>query len=65
MISWSLSERCRTNHFSLVNRVLSEVEGDGKSLELAKKIFQAALAQGKDIYRTALRNIKDEIRIYF
>lgn len=63
--TWESVRTAVEQTISLVNRSYQEVTGDEKSLELAKKIFQAALAQEKDIIGQALRNIKDEIRMYF
>ncbi|SHN18246.1 hypothetical protein SAMN04488057_109143 [Cyclobacterium lianum] len=63
--TWETVRTAVEQTISLVNRSSQEVSGDEKSLELAKKIFQAALAQEKDIIGHALKKIKDEIRMYF
>ena len=50
---------------SLINRSYQQVDGNEKSLDLAKTIFQLSLEQEQDIVVLALKRIKDEVRIYY
>lgn len=63
--TWESVRTAVEQTLSLINRSYQQVDGNEKSLELAKKIFQFALEQEKDIIALALKRIKDEIRVYY
>ncbi|MDN3686847.1 hypothetical protein [Cyclobacterium jeungdonense] len=63
--TWESVRTAIEQTLSLINRSYQQVDGNEKSLELAKKIFQFALEQEKDIIGLALKRIKDEIRVYY
>ncbi|MEX2512470.1 MAG: hypothetical protein WD398_06160 [Cyclobacteriaceae bacterium] len=50
---------------SLINRAYQQTEGNAKSIELTRKIFQMSLEQEQDVVAIALRSIKSELRMYF
>ncbi|MEX0883008.1 MAG: hypothetical protein WDZ72_05985, partial [Cyclobacteriaceae bacterium] len=50
---------------SLINRAYQQTEGNAKSIELTRKIFQISLEQEHDTVSLALRSIKSELRMYF
>ncbi|SEJ39240.1 hypothetical protein SAMN05192553_103642 [Cyclobacterium xiamenense] len=63
--TWESVRTAVEQTLSLINRSYQQVDGNEKSLDLAKTIFQLSLEQEKDIVVLALKRIKDEVRIYY
>jgi hypothetical protein len=63
--TWAAVRSSVEQTLSLINQSYQQVDGNERSLDLAKKIFQLSLEQEQDIVVLALKKIKDEVRIYF
>ncbi|WP_154859151.1 DUF7935 family protein [Cyclobacterium xiamenense] len=63
--TWESVRTAVEQTLSLINRSYQQVDGNEKSLDLAKTIFQLSLEQEQDIVVLALKRIKDEVRIYY
>ena len=63
--TWESIRRAVESVITLVNTGMQEVDPESRGLELAKKIFQLSLDQKNDAVQHALKNVKDEIRVFF
>lgn len=63
--SWNMIRRAMEDLVVKINQAGSEVNKEGRSLELAKRIFDLVMEQGSDQIQEALIFIKNEIRQEF
>jgi hypothetical protein len=63
--AWSQVKTAMEEIVTLINSAASSVAADGKSMDLAKAIFERIIQQELDPSGGALRFIKDEIRQVF
>ena len=63
--TWEKVRSAVEQTISLINKAYQQVDGNEKSIDLSKKIFQLALETDQDSIGLALRKIKDEIRVYY
>lgn len=63
--SWNLAKAAVEEVIGLINSAAEETAGDGRGVELAKKIFDKLVQRNEDPCTTALRFIKNEIRQTF
>lgn len=63
--TWESVRRAVESVITLINTSMQEMPEEAKGLDLAKKIFQHSLEQRNDAIQQALKNVKDEIRVFF
>lgn len=63
--AWSQIKTAMEEIITIINSAASSVAADGKSIDLAKAIFDRIIQQDLDPSSSALRFIKDEIRQVF
>ena len=63
--AWNQIKTAMEEIITLINSAASNVASDGKSMDLAKAIFERMIQQELDPSGGALRFIKDEIRQVF
>jgi hypothetical protein len=64
-VSWGLIKNSMEEIIALINQSGSNLPGDGRSVELAKMIFENLLQRNEDPTSKALKYIKNEIRQVF
>jgi hypothetical protein len=63
--TWESVRRAVESVITMVNTAMQDMPDEARGLDLAKRIFQISLDQKSDTIQKALRNVKDEIRIFF
>ncbi len=63
--TWESVRRGVESVITMINQAMQEMPEEARGLDLAKKIFQISLDQKSDAIQKALRNVKEEIRIFF
>lgn len=63
--TWESVRRATESVITLVNTAMQDMTPESRGIDLAKKIFQLSLDQKNDAIQYALKNVKDEIRIFF
>lgn len=63
--TWESVRRAVESVITLINTGMQEMGSESRGIELAKKIFQLSLDQKNDAIQYALKNVKDEIRVFF
>lgn len=63
--TWESVRRGVESVITLVNQAMQDMHEESRGIDLAKKIFQLSLDQKNDVIQQALKNVKDEIRVFF
>ncbi|EKB48040.1 hypothetical protein [Cecembia lonarensis] len=63
--TWESVRRASESVITLTNTAMQDMSPEARGIDLAKKIFQLSLDQKNDAIQQALKNVKDEIRIFF
>jgi len=63
--SWNLTKKAMEEVVVVINTAASELEGDGPSLDLSKRIFELMMHKETDPIVLSLTHMKDEIRQIF
>ncbi len=63
--TWTLVKNAKEDVVSVINLAAQQTNGEEKSLELAKKIFELMLEKNNDPIGFALKKVKEEIRTAF
>jgi len=63
--TWESIRRAVESVITLVNTAMQDMSNESRGIDLAKRIFQLSLEQKNDAIQQALKNVKDEIRVFF
>lgn len=63
--TWESVRRAMESVVTLCNTAIQDVGGEARGLDLAKRIFQLSLDQRNDAIQQALKQVKDEVRIFY
>ena len=63
--AWNLTKQAMEQIVSIINTSANGLKEDARSIDLAKKIFEAMLEKENDPIGTALTFLKDEIRQFY
>lgn len=63
--TWESVRRAAESVITLVNTAMQDMGNESRGIDLAKRIFQLSLEQKNDAIQQALKNVKDEIRVFF
>ncbi|RZS96821.1 hypothetical protein [Cecembia calidifontis] len=63
--TWESVRRAVESVITLINTAMQDMNNESRGIDLAKRIFQLSLEQKNDAIQQALKNVKDEIRVFF
>lgn len=63
--TWESVRRAVESVITMVNTAMQDMSNESRGIDLAKRIFQLSLEQKNDAIQLALKNVKDEIRLFF
>lgn len=63
--SWTMVKNAKEDVVSVINMAAQQLNGEAKSVDLAKKIFEIMMEKNNDTIDFALKKVKDEIRTAF
>jgi hypothetical protein len=63
--TWESVRRAVESVITLVNTAMQDMSNESRGIDLSKRIFQLSLDQKNDAIQQALKNVKDEIRVFF
>lgn len=63
--TWESVRRAVESVITLVNTAMQDMSNESRGIDLSKRIFQLSLEQKNDAIQQALKNVKDEIRVFF
>ena len=63
--AWEMVKGAKEQLYTIINTAAQNTNQDGKSLDLAKQIFELMITQEEEPVNQALKFVKEEIRVIF